>query len=133
MQESAQLLPGISLPGPKVPAARVAAVVNVLRQEKGWLTAKQIAHALGNHSESFERVVRAAASVAAPTVVSFPGSPGYKFWDHCSVEEIDHCINSLEAQGKEMIKRANVYRVAYYKRHRVSAAAEIVPVQVGLL
>lgn len=126
MNEEQLTLP-VPTPAPTVKAYQVRAVIVVLRRNRGWMTAKEIAAALGNQSQAFERRVRAVASVAAPTVVSYPGSPGYKFWDFCAVEEIDHCINALEAQGKDMIKRANVYRMAYHRKHREPAEIDLQP------
>jgi hypothetical protein len=115
----------IASSGPTFNPYQVAAVIGVLRRNGGWMTATEIADVMGNKSEAFERRVRACASVGAPAVVSYPGSPGYKFWDFCSVEEIDHCINAFEAQGKDMIRRAHVYRMAYHRKHRVDAPAGV--------
>ncbi|MEO6001525.1 MAG: hypothetical protein ABIZ04_20900 [Opitutus sp.] len=103
---------------PIVKQAEVRAVLVVLRRSRDWMTARQICEAVGTYSTALERKVRACASVAAPAIVSFPGSPGYKFWDFCTVQEIDRCIDALESQGKDMIKRANVYRIAYHRKHR---------------
>ena len=51
-------------------------------------------------------------------IVSFPGSPGYKLWANCSVEEINHAIEAFESQARDMIKRANLFRRAYHRRFR---------------
>jgi hypothetical protein len=115
----------LRLPGPVVDLLNVERLVAVLRTHGGWLKAHEIARALGEPiSDSAERRVRRLASAAAPEVVSFPGSPGYKVWSACSVEEINHCIESLEAQAKDMIRRAHVYRLAYHRRHRGARVAE---------
>jgi hypothetical protein len=120
-----QLTLAVPSPAPKVKPEQVRAVLVVLRRNRDWMTAPEIAAELGHQTPAFERLVRRCASVAAPSIVSYPGSPGYKFWDFCSVEEIDHCINSFEAQGKDMIKRANVYRLAYHRKHREPAEGHV--------
>lgn len=111
-------LPGITL-APPVEKADVECLLRVLRTGEGWMTAKEIAEKLyGRTTDTLERRVRATASTARPAVVSFPGSPGYNLWERCTVEEINHGIASLESQGKDMIRQAHVYRVAYYRRFR---------------
>lgn len=44
-----------------------------------------------------ERLVRALSRAARPRVVSYPGSPGYKLWNRCTVEELDKCIRAYRA------------------------------------
>jgi hypothetical protein len=113
---------GLKLPAPAVTPEQVAQLVAVLHEGPadktdwtGWMTADQIAAIM---EKGTERKVRKIASAAAPTIVSYPGSPGYKLWAACTVEEINHAIASFEAQAKDMIKRANVYRQAYHRRFR---------------
>lgn len=118
---------GFKLPAPAVtPEAREQLVAVLARglhwlEEKerlaanGWMTAAQIASQLPDTSD---RWVRKIASAAAPDVVSYPGSPGYKLWAACTVAEIGHAIEAFESQGKDMIKRAVVYRQAYHRRYR---------------
>lgn len=84
------------------------------RRAAGWMTADEIAALM----DTTERSVRRIASAAGADVVSYPGSPGYKIWGACTVEQINHCIESFESQGKDMIKRAVVYRQAYHRRYR---------------
>ena len=60
----------------------------------GWLTAAEI----GAKLDASDRFVRKAASAARPAVVSYPGSPGYKLWQLCTIEEINHCIEAIESQ-----------------------------------
>jgi hypothetical protein len=124
--ESAGQLTLIAPPVPVVKPHEVEALVGVLREAKGWLTAAELAALIGKPTASFERRIRAIANVAAPAVVSYPGSPGYRWWNACSIEEIDRCIAALDAQGREMMKRANVYRCAYYRRHREPVAVTAV-------
>lgn len=118
---------GLKTSASAVSPDEVETVVAVLATApaRGWMTAHEIAAALNKDQPSFERRVRAIASAAAPEIVSYPGSPGYKLWDRCSVEEIDHAINAFETQGKDMIKRAHIYRLAYHRRHRNRAAGVV--------
>ncbi|ACB76656.1 hypothetical protein [Opitutus terrae] len=128
---------GLKLPAPAVTPDEIEQLVAVLdraakeptvtepgrrKRPPGWLYAEEIAERMGMLAdESLDqavRWVRKIASAAAPAVVSFPGSPGYKLWQHCTVEEIDHCIEAFESQGRDMIKRAVLYRQAYHRRFR---------------
>ena len=125
----------MKLPEPAVSAAEVEQLVAVLGDLKRWqpeheklngrATAAEIAVQLDPEtaaSGSGERWVRKIASEAAPAVVSFPCSRGYKLWQLCSVDEINHCIESFESQGKDMLKRAILYRRAYHRRFRGAAS-----------
>jgi hypothetical protein len=140
--ENALELP-LKLPEPAVTPAEVEQLVSVLREAgnsqslnprtgrprpPGWLTADEIAARMGN--DTTDRFVREIASAACPAVVSYPGSPGYKLWKLCSVEEIDHCIEAIESQAKDMLKRAIMYRQAYHSRYR---GPDVAPPQKALL
>ncbi len=119
MNATGDTLPGLKLAGPRIEAADVASLLRVLRGAESWLTAKEIAEQMyGRTDATLERRVRATASAARPAVVSFPGSPGYNLWERCSRPEIDHGISSLESQGRDMMKQANVYRAACLRRFR---------------
>ena len=106
----------LKLPAPEVSAEQVAQLLAVLEQAGDWLTAKEIAGLMGDGTT--DRTVRQIASAACPAVVSFPGSRGYKLWKNCQVGEINHCIEAFESQGRDMIKRAVMYRQAYHRRFR---------------
>lgn len=106
----------LKLPAPEVTTEEIAQLVAVLDEAGAWMTAKEIAAKIGG--ETNERSVRAIASAACPAVVSFPGSRGYKLWQLCEVGEIDHCIEAFESQGRDMLKRAVLYRQAYHRRFR---------------
>lgn len=112
-EESLEL--GLKLPVPVVKPELVNALLRVLRQEKRWMTAIELAGCIGGTND---RLIRKAASAAAPSVVSWPGSPGYKAWEHCTVDEINHAMDAFGAQITDMIKRLNLYRSAYYRRFR---------------
>lgn len=117
----------LKLPAPEVSLEQIEQLVAVLHrglhwlpQEErlkaaDWMTAEQIATQMDGASE---RKVRKIASAAGAAVVSYPGSPGYKLWGACSVEEINHAIEAFEAQATDMIKRAHLYRLAYHARFR---------------
>lgn len=92
----------------------VVRLAEFLERAEGWATASVIGAALGMN----ERRVRAVAAAAMPRVVSFPGSPGYCLWRFCPQPQILHGIEALESQGRDMIKRANLYRVAYHREYR---------------
>lgn len=106
----------LTLPEPEVSAAEIEQLVGILRTRGDWATAKEIAAQIGEGAS--ERSVRQVASAACPSVVSFPGSRGYKLWQLCTIEEIDRCIAAFESQGKDMFKRAVRYRQAYHRRFR---------------
>jgi hypothetical protein len=91
-------------PSSEVSIDAVQSVINILASAKQWLTALEIAHAWG--SGFSDRKVRRVASAAAPRIVSYPGSPDYRLFELCTVEEIDHGINAFRSQGNDMIKRS---------------------------
>lgn len=104
-------------PTKEPPAASVGEVARLveLLSGKGWQTAAELAVRSGGWSD---RKVRLIASAAVPGVVSYPGSPGYKLWAECSVEEINHAIEAFESQARDMAGRAIFYRQAYHGRFR---------------
>ena len=113
----------LRLPAPAATPEEVARLVEVLREAGDWLPAKEIAARMA--ASANERSVRLVASVACPAVVSYPGSKGYKLWQLCTIEEIDRCIEAFESQGRDMIKRAVLYRQAYHRRFRGAPQAAL--------
>lgn len=109
---------GLKLPAPAVTPEQIEQLVAVLREGGAWMTASQIAAKIEGATE---RSIRKIASAAAPAVVSYPGSPGYKLWANCSVAEISHAIEAFESQARDMIKRAHLFRQAYHRRFRASS------------
>lgn len=89
------------------------------KTSKGWMKAPHLAEASQGYMN--ERKVRKVARAARPVVVSYPGSPGYKLWDDCTVEEINHAINAFDSQAKDMTACAHTYRMAYHRRFRGGA------------
>ena len=98
-----------------VSVAEVAALVTILK-DRDWTPAEALAGLLGKGWT--DRKVRAVASACVPNVVSYPGSPGYKLWDACTIEEINHAIAAFESQARDMTQRAILYRNAYHRRFR---------------
>jgi hypothetical protein len=105
-----------SSPVPEVHACHVRRLVSVLRESGEWMTRKQLAAIMGDQSAAWERKVRAIASVAAPVVVSFPGSPGYRHIGACTDEEVEHCINAFRSSAQDQMRRSNLYQHALNER-----------------
>lgn len=121
VDDQAQL--GLSLreKAPAISHEEVRRLVSILRDSGAWMTRRELAAAFGGE-DAADRKVRAIAEAAAPVVVSWPGSPGYRHWDHCTVAEIDHCIEAFESAAKKLIQRAHTYRLAYHRRQRAAAS-----------
>lgn len=115
MVDQAQLGLALREKAPAISPEEVRRLVSILRESGAWMTRRELASAFGGE-EVADRKVRAIAEAAAPVVVSWPGSPGYRHWDHCTVAEIDHCIEAFESAAKKLIQRAHVYRKAYHRR-----------------
>ena len=120
----AEMLLKTSSPAPAVSTDEVRRLVEILRSTGAWMTRRELASVFGGE-EIADRKIRAIAEVAAPVVVSWPGSPGYRHWDACTVAEINHCIDAFESSGKKQFQRAHVYRRAYHQRFRAAASVSI--------
>ncbi|MBK8477484.1 MAG: hypothetical protein IPL39_14620 [Opitutaceae bacterium] len=121
--DQAQLGFGLREKAPAVSPEEIRLLVATLRKSGGWMTRRELAAAFGGE-EIADRKVRAIAEVAAPVVVSWPGSPGYRHWDHCTVAEIDHCIGAFESTAKKLLARAHEYRKAYHSRGRAATISD---------
>ena len=89
------------------------ALENLLREREAWVAGIDIRSQFGWS----ERHLRKVASAASPQIISYPGSSrGYRHIRHCTIEEINHAINALRAQAKEMDKRALGILTAYHRR-----------------
>lgn len=108
----------LKLSAPAVTPEQVEQLVAVLREGAGWMKADAISEKMPGTNE---RKVRKIASAAGASIVSYPGSPGYKLWAFCTVDEISHAINSLQSQASDMVKRANLYSHAYHRRFRCAS------------
>ena len=85
-----------------------------LRDYGGWITARQIAAVLGFK----DRKVRQLAEHSAGRIVSGPGCPGYRHFDHCTVDELAHVAKQLRSQGRAMIARSiRLQRLAHQRLH----------------
>lgn len=102
-----------------VPEAKpedVRALAGALTGRKKAVSAADLARVLGDGWN--ERKVRSVARAAAPGIVSYPGAPGYKLWEECTVDEISHAIEAFRSQARDMEKRAAIYHDAYHRRFR---------------
>lgn len=107
---------------PAVTDAEIDRLVSILHAHQGWITRRALADSFGGGDKA-ERQIRAIAEAAAPDVVSYPGSPGYRHWDHCTVAEIDRAIETFESSAKKLLQRAHQYRKAYYRRARAATSS----------
>jgi len=117
---------------PVVTVREVEQLVQALQAERkedeGWATADVLAMEIyGKNTETKKRRVRAAANSAGDGVVSYPGSPGYKLWRRCSVDELHACLASYNAQTLEMRRRRDLYRM---RLHRENPASFREPVEI---
>lgn len=117
-QESLNFSTAVEAP-PVVNLDDLQALTRVL-QDRDWTTANDLAQLLGG--KWTDRKVRRVASAAGAAVIGYPGSPGYKLWEMCTIEEINHCINSFKSQARDMAQRAALYEMAYHSRFRGGSA-----------
>lgn len=109
---------------PVITPADVERLVAVLAAGE-WMTAAEISVALyGADTEGHKRRVRATASAAAPGVVSYPGSPGYKLWQRCSADELHACINAYTTQTDDMRRRRDLYRRRLHRENPAKFAPD---------
>lgn len=98
----------------------LALLETILADNGDWMLARDIAvnwrwlekfpHVKGTRQtwlNAQERKIRAIASASAGSVISFPGSAGYKLRAQASEKEIQTAIAKLKHQGGEMMARAN--------------------------
>ena len=65
---------------------------------QGWVTSLQ----LGASTETQKRKLRAIAEAAGGSIVSYPGSPGYKLLDACTLKELRHGDRAMRSQLRKM-------------------------------
>lgn len=121
--QSELVFTGPAAPAPEITPEEVEWLVVVLKahmhdveKDKGWLTATQIEKLSGGTKN--ERRIRKIARAAGHGIVSYPGSPGYKLWSECTVDEIAHCLNSFQSQIDDMKVRRYGYSQAYHAQYR---------------
>lgn len=80
-----------------------ALALYLLNRGAEWTTAKEIQAALGFN----DRKVRKLKSLSRNRIVSAPGCPGYKHFQHCTVAEINEAaarrLSQIRAMGSEYI------------------------------
>lgn len=105
---------------PPVTNFDLALLETILEENGDWMFAKDIAvswrwqekfpHLEGSRSAWMtkqERKIRAIASASHGSVLSWPGSPGYRLRAQASEKEVQTAIAKLKHQGGEMMARAN--------------------------
>ena len=100
---------------PAASAEEVEWLVTLLKG-KGWMTAAKLEALAGGTKD--DRKIRAIARAAAPSIFSYPGSPGYKLWSECSMEELNHGLSAMESQIRDMTIRRACYERAYHAKYR---------------
>ena len=100
---------------PIATAEEVEWLVSILKG-RGWQTAQKI-EALAGGTKN-DRKIRAIARAAGHGIVSYPGSPGYKLWSECTIDEIGHCLAAIQSQITDMTVRRAHYERAYHAKYR---------------
>lgn len=83
-----------------------------LLDHPGFHTAAQLHQRLGFS----DRTIRKLAESSGGLIISGPGSPGYCHLDHCPVEKLNHIANTLQSQGKLMLRRSIAMRRKAHQR-----------------
>lgn len=82
---------------------------------RGWVRRRIIEADLGWN----ERKVRAVAESAAPKILSYPGSPGYKLFNSAvEIAEFELSDSKWSAQITTMIQRRAAFRLWFHSRCR---------------
>ncbi len=99
---------------------RLCALLDVLQEAGTWQTRRQLeARGFG------ERELRELVEYDAEgRVFSYPGSPGYKLFDHVTDKEFDRCV-SLKSQGKKMLHRYVVYQGRWHRRGKDRGGSDV--------
>lgn len=102
------------------PGAPIASIEEVewlqaVLKGRGWMTAAELVAA--SHGTRNDRKIRAIARAAAPGIFSYPGSPGYKLWNECTMEELNHGDAAMGSQIRDMTIRRSLYERAYRSRY----------------
>jgi len=84
-------------------------LLSILRDGR-WHTAKE----LKVYGFS-DRELRDLVENSDGQILSFPGAPGYKLFDHVTIDEIEQA-KALLNQGQAMIRRFLRYRKPYHRR-----------------
>ena len=84
---------------PASPAGEIDCLLAFLAGRPGWTTARQITAAIGLS----DRQIRQLARDHRGSILSGPGSPGYKLIADATLEEINHTADRLRSQAREML------------------------------
>ena len=85
-----------------------------VRSAGGWVLGRQLCERAGwAWNDEHQRGLRLLAN-ACPRVIS--GNKGYCHEDNATVEEINHCVNRLLSQVREMAARVTRLRQAAHRR-----------------
>lgn len=68
---------------------------------RGWIKSRE----LGAFTEAQKRRLREIAQFGKGAVVAYPGSPGYKLLNDCSLEELRHGDRAMRSQIRAMAAR----------------------------
>ena len=96
---------------PKRINPQVQDLIKVLRG-RDWTRAREIIRQTGWS----DRQIRALANESRHRIVSYPGSPGYKLFEDCTVDEIHRAINAIGSQTREMTAKLKDLLRAYHSR-----------------
>lgn len=70
-------------------------------ENRGWIKSRE----LGAVTETQKRRIREIAELGQGQIVSYPGSPGYKLLDDCSLEELRHGDRAVRSQIRVMARK----------------------------
>jgi hypothetical protein len=98
---------------PNITQEDVALLEEILSASGDWMLSRVIAYhpTWMSHNAKMtpshsERKIRAIANFSGGSIVSHPGSAGYKLRSCCTPEEIETAIRKLLHQASEMTRRA---------------------------
>jgi hypothetical protein len=67
-------------------------------QNRGWIKSRE----LGAVTEAQKRRIRRIKQTSQGAVIAWPGSPGYKLLNDCTLEELRHGDRAMRSQIREM-------------------------------
>lgn len=99
---------------PSTTTATELALLETILGTGQWMHARDI-HAHWRWQQQFpamrrdiaERKIRALSNYSAGSILSYPGSPGYRLRAAATIEEVQTAIAKLKHQGTEMMARAD--------------------------
>lgn len=100
--------------GPKVTVDDVRRLVVYLEGKKVWTKR----HVIESETGIPDRIVRASARAGRPRIVSYPGSAGYKLWEHCTVAELATYMNTVRNVRDDADQWFTIISRAYHSGYR---------------